>query len=93
MIAALVALVAVVVLGAVFLVLERRRSERVLQARMSNEVIVTLKSGDSFSGVMYERDALCLVLRNAVDLQPQAPVPVDGELLVHWAEVAYVQLP
>jgi hypothetical protein len=42
---------------------------------------------------MFERDALVLVLRDAVDLQPNAPVPVDGELLVRWAEVAYVQLP
>lgn len=72
---------------------DRQRSERALQGRMRREVIVTLHSGESFSGVLFDRDALVLVLRNAVHLQPQANVPVDGELLVRWAEVAYVQSP
>lgn len=90
---ALAALVALVALLAAGWVLERRRSERALQSRMRQRVIVTTKTGESFSGVMFERDALMLVLRDAVHLQPNAQVPVDGELLVPWAEVAYVQSP
>jgi small nuclear ribonucleoprotein (snRNP)-like protein len=90
---ALAALVAVAVLAAVLWTVEHRKAENALRGRMRRAVIVTLKTGESFSGVMFERDALVLVLRDAVDLQPNAPVPVDGELLVRWAEVAYVQLP
>jgi small nuclear ribonucleoprotein (snRNP)-like protein len=90
---ALAVLVAVTALLACAAVFVASRQEKALRARMRSDVIVTLKSGDSFSGVMFDRDALTVVLRNAVDLRPQAPVPVDGELLIRWAEVAYVQLP
>lgn len=69
------------------------RHEMALRTRMKRDVIVTLHSEQSFSGVLFERDTVCLVLRNAVHLQPQGQTPVDGELLVRWAEVAYVQLP
>jgi small nuclear ribonucleoprotein (snRNP)-like protein len=69
------------------------RSASALQSRMRSDVIVTLKTGASFAGVLYERDALVMVLRQAVDLQPNNPVPIDGELLVRWAEVDFVQLP
>jgi small nuclear ribonucleoprotein (snRNP)-like protein len=89
----LVAISLAVLVAAVAWGVERWKRESALQGRMRREVIVTLKTGESFSGVMFERDAVVMVLRNAVDLQPNAPVPVDGELLVRWAEVAYVQLP
>jgi small nuclear ribonucleoprotein (snRNP)-like protein len=89
----LVAISLAVLIAAVAWGVERWKREAALQGRMRREVIVTLKTGESFSGVMFERDAVVMVLRNAVDLQPNAPVPVDGELLVRWAEVAYVQLP
>lgn len=69
------------------------RHEQALRSRICHEVIVTLKTGESFSGILFDRDALVMVLRSAADLQPQAPVPVDGELLIRWENVAYVQLP
>ncbi len=90
---AVAALVVLVVSVAVAWTLEHRRSEAALQARVRRDVIVTLHDGQSFSGVLFDRDTVCLILRNAIDLQPQASVPVDGELLIRWAEVAYVQLP
>lgn len=65
-----------------------------LRSRMRQEALVTLKAGPTFSGVLWEQDRRALVLRNAVQHTNEATgVPVDGELLLLWADVAYVQMP
>lgn len=69
---------------------------RLLRQRLRRQVIVTLKSGEAFSGVLFEVDAETIVLRNA-----QAPeagprgttIGVDGELLILRPDVAFMQLP
>lgn len=69
---------------------------RLLRQRLRRKVIVTLKSGDAFSGVLFEVDPESIVLRDV-----EAPgagtrgatVPVDGELLILRCDVAYMQLP
>ena len=70
---------------------ERHRSDRCVTQRVRDSVIVTLKAGPTFSGVLYESDARSLVLVQAVEEQGQ--VSVDGELLLRWDDVAYVQKP
>lgn len=64
-----------------------------LQERLKRSVVVTLSNGGAFEGVLYEYDAKSLVLRNAVLMaEPPAPsAPVDGELLILWEHVLYVQ--
>ncbi len=71
------------------------RPKAILRSRRRKQVVVTLKSGGAFEGVLYESDARSLVLRNATSVaDPPAPgYAVDGELLLLWSEVLYVQIP
>lgn len=70
--------------------------KRLLRQRLRRRVIVTLKSGESFGGVLYEADADAIVLRNAEAIgmgERQSNLAVDGEVLVLRADVSYFQLP
>jgi hypothetical protein len=68
----------------------------VLRRRHLKRVIVTLKSGASFSGVVWDHDSQALVLRNATALgqgERGVDVTVDGELIVLTADVEFMQRP
>lgn len=72
------------------------KRSRLLTARLRERVVVTLKSGQSFSGVLYSHDDKVLVLRDTAALEAaddKSNVPVDGELLVLWPDVAWIQKP
>jgi hypothetical protein len=65
---------------------------RVLRDRTFHTAIVTLKAGSSFRGVLYAHDREALVLRNVEMLaEPRTVTPVDGELVVLFADVLYLQ--
>lgn len=69
---------------------------RVLEERLRRRVIVTLRSGDAFGGVLFDADERAWVLRDAAAIgagEHRSNLVVDGELLVLVAEIAYVQLP
>lgn len=91
----IVAVAAVVIAGLVVLIVHHLSAGRLLEDRIRREAVVTLKGGAAFTGVLYEYDARVLILRNAESIGEvnAANAPVDGELLVLWADVAYVQLP
>jgi hypothetical protein len=60
-------------------------------------VVVTLKSGESFSGILYEHTDREVILRGAHGLQ-MAPdgrdnLPIDGEVLIFVSDIAYMQKP
>ena len=68
----------------------------VLRSRLREKVIVTTKDGASFSGVLYSADNKALVLRAAEALgaaSDQTNVPMDGEVIVLLADVAFIQKP
>lgn len=70
--------------------------KQTLRSRRRRRVLVTLKSGESFAGVLAEADAAAVVLREAVAVAagPRGDdAVVDGELLVLTPDVAYVQFP
>lgn len=71
------------------------RSQRCLRGRYRSTVIVTLKTGTAFRGVLFDSDPASLVLRNAEILSQgvKAPVPVDGEVLMQFNEVEFIQRP
>jgi small nuclear ribonucleoprotein (snRNP)-like protein len=55
---------------------------------------VTCKTGESFVGVLYSFDSMALVLRAAEAVgqgERQANLSLDGEVLVLWANVAFIQ--
>lgn len=67
---------------------------RVITSRLRERAIVTCKSGESFSGVLFSHDSKALVLREAEALgagERRTNLPLDGELIVLLADVAYIQ--
>lgn len=69
---------------------------RVLSSRFREPVIVTTKSGEAFSGVLYSADDRALVLRDSKAIgagERSTDLPLDGELLVLLPDVAYIQRP
>jgi small nuclear ribonucleoprotein (snRNP)-like protein len=70
--------------------------KKLLRLRLRRRCIVTLKTGDSFSGVLYDADAEAIVLREAEAVgmgEKRTNLVVDGEVLILRDDVAYVQLP
>lgn len=56
-------------------------------------VIVNLKSGKAFRGVLWQRTGGFLVLKAAELLRPrEAPVAIDGDTLVPFADVEFMQV-
>ena len=73
-----------------------KRRSRLLTERLAERVIVTLKSGDAFEGVLWDADDRCWVLRNARALgagKDGAPLPLDGEVIVLSGEILHAQRP
>lgn len=68
---------------------------RILRERTRKTVVVTLKSGVTFSGVLWQTDSEAFVLRNAEALavgERRETAPVDGELVLLRADIDYTQL-
>lgn len=55
--------------------------------------IVNLRAGTAFRGVIWDRRAGFLVLRNAERLAPRGQsTPIDGEVLIPERDVEFIQL-
>lgn len=68
--------------------------KRVVRDRVRQRVIVTLKSGGAFSGVLWDWDREAFVLRAAAQLvEGAAPISADGELVFLASDVDYLQFP
>lgn len=69
---------------------------RLLRARLRHRVILTLVSGETWDGVLFDFDARAWVMRDVVAVGVgvnRTNVTVDGELLVLVEDIAYSQLP
>lgn len=65
-----------------------------IESRLRERILVTLRSGEAFAGVLWEADDRVWVLRSAEAVNGnQRPVPVDGEVVVLTANVAYANKP
>lgn len=65
-----------------------------LHARAKRTVVVTLITGETFTGVLYSSDRDCLILRNAEAIgfgNDPRNVPVQGEAVLLRSNVAYLQ--
>lgn len=83
----------VVIAALAWLVVKR---ERVLTSRLRERVVVTLKTGDAFAGILFSHDSRALVLRETEALgagERSTNLALDGELIVLLADVAYIQKP
>jgi small nuclear ribonucleoprotein (snRNP)-like protein len=93
----LVACVAVFVLAVVGLVLwhtERGSLDRIVTDHLREKYVVTLKSGETFDGVLTEADGRSVVLVQARSLSSdQNPVLIDGSLVLARGDIRYLQRP
>jgi small nuclear ribonucleoprotein (snRNP)-like protein len=64
--------------------------DRIVAGIVRRQCIVTVKSGDSFRGVLTEADDRALVLTSVTILDDN--VQFDGQLLLLRPDVAYIQL-
>ncbi len=74
----------------------RTSTRSLLAAHTRKTVIVTLKTSESFKGVLYATAPDALVLRDVTALAVGAEaqhLPVDGELMLLRDDVAYLQFP
>lgn len=67
------------------------RLSSVLRRRRHAPVMVTLKSGTAFKGVLVGDDRRAVVLGTVEMVDTGKPTPVDGEVVVPWSDVAYLQ--
>lgn len=93
MIAAVVVLAALVavLIGALHRV---SATDRLVRERLRDDVVVTMKNGEAFRGVLYAADRRSFVLRDAKVLNDTARVvAVDGELILARDQMDYFQRP
>lgn len=91
---ALATLVVVLLVGLCVLAFQLRPTG--VSRRLRSRVLVTLKSGATFDGVLFSADRSVWVLRNAQALgagDNGATVPVDGEVLIFVTDIEFAQKP
>lgn len=64
-----------------------------LVSRLRKEVVVTLKSGSAFRGLLAAADRDAVVLVSATFVKAAEAVPVDGEVIVLRADIDFLQRP
>lgn len=70
------------------------RRDRLVRQSLRNRFVFTLRSGETFEGLLLDADATTVHVADAFALQGQSPrVAVDGELYLPRAEVVYMQRP
>jgi len=92
----LLAALLVAACAALAFTLWRSTTSGLLADRRRRRVLVTLKTGEAFSGVLFAVDREAIVLREAVAVAYGARsenVAVDGEALILRSDIAYLQLP
>jgi hypothetical protein len=88
-------LLVVVVVAVAGLAFHTVRADSV-RTRLRSRVVVTLKSGAGFDGVLYAADRTAWVLRNVSALgagDRSENVPVDGEVVILTSDIDFAQRP
>lgn len=76
--------------------LARPSRDRLLRERLCDKVVVTLKTGAAFGGVLFKVDDRVVVLRDtkALGAGPTGDhVAVDGELFLSRSDIDFMQRP
>jgi small nuclear ribonucleoprotein (snRNP)-like protein len=69
------------------------RRDRLLQRLVRERFVVTLKSGDTFDGLLDELDDHTVVLVDPYAVTERARTSVDGKMYLPRDHVAYMQRP
>lgn len=92
----IVAAAVIIAATVVALTVWRTRSvDALITAQVRRLVVIELRSGDTFKGLLVKVDARSLLLRDVVAIvsAEASTVPVDGELVVPRADVKWLQRP
>ena len=68
--------------------------KRLIRQHLRHSVLLTLKTGETFRGVLFAADSEAIVLRNVAAVgvtEDRSHLSVDGELLFLRADIAYMQ--
>ena len=69
------------------------RRDRLIRCHFRDRFVVTLKTGETFQGVLLEADESHYVFADSVALRAgDSDVPVDGHLWIARPDVAYLQV-
>lgn len=69
------------------------RKDRLLRKMILERFIVTLRSGESFDGLLADADTKTIRLVSSFALSGKDRVSVDGELFIPRSEITYLQRP
>ena len=72
------------------------KQSRLLKQRLLSRVVVTMKSGQSFDGLLYQLDEHAWFLRDAHAVgagEKRTDLPLDGEVVLLTSEIAFAQRP
>ena len=69
------------------------RADRLLQHLLKERFVITLRSGESFDGLLADVDVKTVRLVNGWALDGKDRVSVDGDLFIPRAEIIYMQKP
>lgn len=69
------------------------RKDRLLRKMILERFIVTLRSGESFDGLLADADTKTIRLVSSYALSGKDRVSVDGELFIPRNEITYLQRP
>lgn len=71
--------------------------KRIIRNHLRHRVIVTLRTGAAFGGVLYEADSEAVVLKDATALESngtdRVAVPADGSMVFLRDNIDYLQFP
>lgn len=67
------------------------RRDRLIRSVLRERFVATLKTGETFDGLLVKADAKTYVFANAWAISGRDRVSVDGELYIPRDEVAYLQ--
>lgn len=68
-------------------------TETLLKRRTRRRCLVSCKDGQTFSGLLWEADKGCLVLKAATVVGDGGTASIDGEVVILRADVAFIQVP
>ena len=69
------------------------RADRLVRGVLRERFVVTLRSGETFDGLLVDADAKTFRLVSAWAVDGKNRVSVDGELFLPRDQVVYMQLP
>jgi small nuclear ribonucleoprotein (snRNP)-like protein len=69
------------------------RADRLVKASLRERFVLTLKTGETFEGLLVDADQKTVRLVDAFALEGNNRIGVDGDLFVPRIEISYLQRP